>query len=147
MRSRHIAFGAAGAKSPVAVIFDVRQQAMHRVSILPAICYAVLFVFACCAAVQIGHWPYYAHPDPKDLPSLRTVYRAASYATLMGLVSVILLPVGHVMFRAFAAWRKWRIDQKTRGVALYCAGATLWIIDVVFGLTYSRWSLISWVFD
>ena len=123
---------------------------MYRVSVLPAICYAVLLVFACLAALQIGHWPYYAHPDPKELLSLRAVYLIASYATLLGVVSVVVLPACYAIFRTLAQWRKWRkwrFEKKPKGIILYSVGATLWILDFVLMFTHSRWSLMSWIFD
>ncbi|MEW4570709.1 hypothetical protein AB1L88_22825 [Tautonia sp. JC769] len=38
------------------------------VSALPFALLSSLYFFAVRAAFYLGHWPYYGHPDPKDLP-------------------------------------------------------------------------------
>src|SRR5690606_36140810 len=38
------------------------------VSALPLTWLSSLYFFAVRAAFYLGHWPYYGHPDPKDLP-------------------------------------------------------------------------------
>ncbi len=38
------------------------------VAALPFILLASLYTFAFRAALFLGHWPYYGHPNPKDLP-------------------------------------------------------------------------------
>ena len=35
---------------------------------LPLSYLTMLYTFALRAALYLGHWPYYGHPDPKDLP-------------------------------------------------------------------------------
>ena len=35
---------------------------------LPWLWLVLLYTFALRAAFFVGHWPYYSHPDPKDLP-------------------------------------------------------------------------------
>jgi hypothetical protein len=35
----------------------------------PWVLLASAYTFAFRAALYLGHWPYYAHPDPKDLPA------------------------------------------------------------------------------
>jgi hypothetical protein len=37
-------------------------------SALPVAIVANAYTFAVAVAVHLGRWPYYGHPDPKDLP-------------------------------------------------------------------------------
>ena len=124
------------AEQPVAIV----------AAFLPLACYLLLVAAAVYSWAVVGTWPSYGNPDPKDLP-VRTVYTIAIIATLVGIASVVVLPVLELAFMAVRrAWRKqWRPHGR-RIVAVYGIGALLWIVGVV------RWridagGLVNWIFD
>jgi len=120
---------------------------MKQISLLPLVCYAAVLCYACYAASLLGHWPYYAHPDPKELPGPSFV-TIAGLVVLLGLLSVIVLPFGYGIYRAIAAWKKHPVTSQTKPVLLYCAGAALWVLDVAPEFMRLPWSsLASWVMD
>src|SRR6478736_1227547 len=118
---------------------------MRRLSILPLACYGVLLAYACYAWLQVGHWPYYAHPDPKELPH-RDLLRLASAVFLVGALSVTAIPVGYLVWRAMAIWRKKPTLPHRKPVVLYLAGVALWGLDFAAEFTAVPWtSTIGWV--
>ena len=120
---------------------------MSRLSPIPLVCYLILVAYACYAAATIGHWPYYAHPDPSELP-LPSLGNVVLLTTLAGLLSVLLLPVLYGSYRALAAWRKWPISPSRKAVGLYAIGAALWSLDVTFEFVNGPLpSLAGWIFD
>ena len=54
---------------------------------IPIIAFLALFGFAAVAWGRVGHWPYYANPDPKDL-ALPFLHAAALLAYPLALVSI-----------------------------------------------------------
>jgi hypothetical protein len=120
---------------------------MRRFSLLPLACYGVLIAYACYAWFQIGHWPYYAHPDPKELPH-RVLLNIATFAFLVGICSVIIVPVGYLIWRMVMAWRKKPAPPHRRPVLWYLAGVALWVLDSVAEPAAMPWtSNISWLLD
>ena len=69
------------------------------VALLPLACYVILTGAACYSWAVFGNWPSYGNPDPKNLP-VRAVYTLAAVATLVGIVSVLLLPIAEIAFGA-----------------------------------------------
>jgi hypothetical protein len=120
---------------------------MNRISLLPLVCYAVLLCFAGQAALTLGHWPHYNHPDPKRLygPLLMGV---AGVTMLLGLLSVVALPCGYGIYRAVMAGSKRPVISAAKPAWVYGAGATLWILDITAEFTRLPWpSLAGWIMD
>ena len=120
---------------------------MKQLTILPLLGYAVLLGYAGYATVVIGHWPYYAHPDPKDLPG-PTLLRIVSGAMAVSLAMVVALPIGYAIRRAVAAWKKQSLAPHPAPLLIYGAGALVWILDLAAEFTPLPWSsLTSWMLD
>lgn len=116
-------------------------------SLLPLACYGALIAYACYAWFQVGHWPHYAHPDPKELPH-RVLLNLTSVVFLVGVGSVIFVPAGYLVWRGVAAWRKKAISPHRRPVAVYLTGVALWVLDFAAEFTAMPWtSNISWLLD
>lgn len=83
---------------------------------IPMIAFVALFGFAGVAWVRVGHWPYYANPDPKDL-ALPFLHAAALLAYPLALVSIptCLLVV-------ILSWE----SLKRHHVIMFTLGASLW---------------------
>ena len=120
---------------------------MRRLSILPLACYAVIVGYGCYAWLQIGHWPYYAHPDPKELPH-RVLLHITSAVFLIGALSVMLIPAGYLLWRAVASWKKRPVPPHRTPVVLYLTGVALWVLDLLAEFTRVFWSSnIGWLMD
>lgn len=120
---------------------------MRHFSILPLACYAVIVCYGCYAWFQIGHWPYYAHPDPKELPH-RVLLDIASAVFLAGLLSVISIPAGYLLWRAVASWQKRPVPPHRTPVVLYLTGVAVWVLDLIAEFTRVFWSSnIGWLMD
>jgi hypothetical protein len=119
---------------------------MSRLSPIPLVCYAILVTYACYATVTIGHWPYYAHPDPKELP-FRPLMNVVVLTTFAGLLSVVGLPLLHSLHSLWQTWRKTERRPLSAGtLTFYLAGAVAWIADLTLTFADKR-SLTSWIFD
>ena len=120
---------------------------MRRFALLPLACYAVMFAYACYGAAVVGHWPYYAHPDPKELP-LRTLLYVVTIIMLIGALSVLLLPIGYAVWRLVLKLKDRAVPKHRTWVLLYAVGAAVWIIDFVGVRVRMPWrSLIEWMID
>lgn len=101
------------------------------ISWIPLAGFLVLIVFATNAYLRVGHWPYYSHPDPKELrlPWLRAASLLAVPVTLLsslvGLVSLVASP------------HRWR---KIHAI-LFLAGLGLW------ASIFWPHNLLAWVAD
>jgi hypothetical protein len=67
---------------------------------LPSMVLASLYTFAFRAALFLGHWPYYAHPDPKDLPE-----RFHPYSEFLEYLVPVMISVALTCLLAFAVPR------------------------------------------
>ena len=126
---------------------NLPNQSIARVAALvPVTCYGMLVAAACYTRVTVGNWPSYGNPDPKDLPH-SFVNVAAITASLIGIASVLLLPIAELAFMALRAfWRKeWR-PHGIRIVAVFAVGAVLWIAEIV-RLRNGAGGLVDWIFD
>ena len=120
---------------------------MKHLSWFPLICYGLVLVYACYAAAVVGHWPYYAHPDPKNLPWPELV-NVAMMIVLAGMASVVIVPLSYAVYRSVAAWRGIRIGPHGKVILIFCIGALLWIGDVAAEFADLPWrSLAGWVAD
>jgi hypothetical protein len=120
---------------------------MRRFTCLPLACYAGLLAYACYGWFQVGHWPYYAHPDPKELPH-DLLLRITSIVFLIGVLSILLTPLVYVVWRTLAAWKKWSVPAQGGPMILYLTGVTMWVLDFSAEFTKVPWtSTISWLLD
>ena len=117
----------------------------HPVSVLPIVCYAALLAYAIYAALVVGHWPYYSHPDPKELPA-GALTAAVLVITLFGLLSVVLIPVVYAGYRAIALWKRWQFRTAVSSIVIFTIGAAVWAIDFTL-IHVGKHSLISWILD
>jgi hypothetical protein len=120
---------------------------MRRLSLLPLFCFGIMLAYACYGAVVVGHWPYYAHPDPKELPA-RMLLQVVAMVMLIGAASVVCLPVGYAIWRGVLGVRKTPAPRHRVWVLWYLVGAIIWLLD--FGALHDRlpWhSVISWILD
>ena len=83
---------------------------------IPLLTFLALFGFAAIAWARVGHWPYCANPDPKDL-NLPFLHGAALFSLPIGFVSI---PACLLM--VIAAWS----SLKRRDVVAYTLGAAAW---------------------
>ncbi len=120
---------------------------MKRLSVLPLGCYAVMFAYACYVALMVGHWPYYAHPDPGTL-GLRSVGYAVAITMIVGALSVILLPIGYSFWHLVATLKHRAVPSHRKWTMLYAIGAMCWILDYAALHGWAPWhSIISWLVD
>jgi hypothetical protein len=120
---------------------------MRRFSLLPLASYGVVIAYACYAWFHLGHWPYYAHPDPKELPH-RALLNIASVAFLAGLFSLLVIPLGYGVWRGVLTWRKQAATPHHGPLAWYSAGLALWVLDLVAEFSRVPWtSNIGWLLD
>ena len=116
------------------------------VALLPLACYLLLAGAACYSWVVFGNWPSYGNPDPKN-PPVRAVYTIAAIATLVGIISILLLPIVEVAFLSVRRlWRKEWPPHGPRMFVLYGIGAVLWIVGLLRWRTDSG-GLVNWIFD
>ncbi len=120
---------------------------LKNLGLLPLVSYGVLIVYACYAWFQVGHWPYYSHPDPGELP-----HRVLNYFTgvifLVGALSILLVPVSLLIGRLIAGNREDSSSLLHRATVLYLAGAALWLLDYSAERTAVPWtSNIGWFID
>lgn len=120
---------------------------LKNLSLLPLLGYGAVIVHACYAWTQVGHWPYYAHPDPKELAHRLPGYIAA-VIFVAGALATLLLPFGLLVGRLIAAFRGNASSSLHRATALYLAGAALWLLDFSAEQTAVPWtSNIDWFVD
>ena|SRR5688500_11422903 len=119
-----------------------QQPIATVVALLPLACYVLLTGAACYSWTAFGNWPSYGNPDPKNLP-IRAIYTIAAGATLVGIASVLLLPIAEVAFMGVR--RQWRPHGR-RIFVLYGIGAVLWIVGLLRWRTDSG-GLVNWIFD
>ena len=119
---------------------------MKRISLLPLACYVIILCYAAYAASLIRHWPYYAHPDPKDLPSPTFLYAGAALVMLTGVLSVLTIPIGYSIARVMAVMKKQALAPHGIWILWFIAGSALWILDFVATHTDVAWvSMIGWL--
>jgi hypothetical protein len=134
-------------RHPVAVKPTFGWAILRILSLLPLICYGVLIAYARYAWFQVGHWPYYAHPDPTELPH-RVLLYITGVIVLVGMFSILLVPFGLLVGRVIAARRKDASSPLHRAAVLYLAGAALWLLDFAAEHTAMPWtSTFGWIID
>jgi hypothetical protein len=132
---------------PIAVKPTFGWAILRKLSLLPLVCFGVLIAYAGYAWFQVGHWPYYAHPDPKELPHRVLLYITGIFF-LVGIFSILLVPVGLLVGRVISARRNYASSPLQRATVLYLAGAALWLLDLAAVHTAMPWtSTIGWSID
>jgi hypothetical protein len=120
---------------------------MRRLSLLPLICFGIMMAYACYGAAVVGHWPYYAHPDPKELPA-RVPLTVGAFVMLIGAASLVCLPLGYGIWRIFLCLGKAPAAPHRAWVLWYLAGVSIWLLDFAAGHYWLPWhSTISWILD
>lgn len=106
-----------------------------------------MFAYACYGAIVVGHWPYYANPDPKVLPG-RLLLNFIGIVMLIGVLSALLLPFGYATWRIVMHLRHRPLPKHGTWVWVYAAGLVIWILDLTALYEWMSWhSLISWIID
>lgn len=96
------------------------QRAWAAVSWLPMMTFAVPIVFAAVAFVRVGNWPYYSHPDPKDL-RLPVLHVAALLCYPIALFSFLARGLAAVI---------WLVGFRKRDLLVFLIGAVLWLVGL-----------------
>lgn len=116
---------------------SVRWDAfLSFVAFAPCIAY---YSFAGVTAIYLGHWPYYAHPDPKELPD--------SFGTAM-LVVLFAQVVWVAAFWPILIWasvRMWRAQEFIQFMA-----AIVPAVLVLLNWVIMRWDphgVLDWFWD
>jgi hypothetical protein len=116
-------------------------------SLLPLTCYSVLLAYACYAWFHVGHWPHYAHPDPKELPH-RALLTITSVVAAVGFFSMLLVPAGFLVRRLVGFIRKQPMPWAQRAKVFFLAGAAVWVLDFSAELSRLPWSSnLGWLAD
>src|SRR5687768_16199731 len=120
---------------------------MRRFASLPLACYAVMLAYSCYGAAVVGHWPYHANPDPKELP-LRPLLHFVAIVMFTGGSSLFLLPMGYAVWRLVIRLKHCSPPNHRTWLLLYAAGGFLWILDFTAGFGRMPWhSIVSWILD
>ncbi|HEX2860434.1 MAG TPA: hypothetical protein VHN79_02295 [Lacunisphaera sp.] len=120
---------------------------MKYLSTLPLVCYALMFAFTCYVATVLGHWPYYANPDPKELRQSFLV-NAVTIAMLLGALSLLLVPLGYAIWRAALRIRQLQTPPHRAFLAVYFVGLTVWVFDLMALHGGMPWhSIVDWLLD
>ena len=79
---------------------------------------------------EVGHWPYYNHPDPKNL-EMPLYYGTAAIAFLVTVLFFVLIPITLVI-TGLVKWKMWAPKKKrilVTSLVLYSFGLGVWVID------------------
>lgn len=122
-----------------------KMSFLQAATSIPLIGYLGLTFFACLAALQVGHWPHYSSPDPKDV-RLPFVYMVASSLWVYSTVFVVIGAVALLVM----ALRRHRAKGLMRCLSYYLAGIFLWGLDASHAFPHGEtWSpgLFYWLID
>ncbi|MBK1879458.1 hypothetical protein JIN87_21410 [Pelagicoccus mobilis] len=109
---------------------------------MPLWAYLSLVGFALVSMGVYGHWPYYGHPDPKELemPFLSGMVGFLFVAAFF-LLPVVPLFIGAKVFVSWKAGWKESLGWVWASLVLYLAGVVLVVWDIQF------FGLINWMLD
>lgn len=111
---------------------------------LPLVAFVAVVGLAYYAWSVVGHWPVYAHPDPKDLPN--SAWRPILPWIVAGAVASVVLypPLAAVsLARAKLPARVW-LREHGMGLTVFCLGVGLWAIETS---VRGERGLLSWLLD
>jgi hypothetical protein len=96
---------------------------------VPLVAFIATILLACHSYAVTGHWPYYAHPDPKGLPN-------------GGLVAICLWPVLAAVFSlvvyplwALLVFVRTKLENKRLApeylwsMAVFVLGVGMWVVE------------------
>jgi hypothetical protein len=95
----------------------------------PLVAFVATVLLACHSYAVTGHWPFYAHPDPKGLPN--GVLLAICFWTFLAAVfSLVIypLPALHIVVSA-------KLEHKRLApgflwpMAIFVLGVGLWVVE------------------
>ena len=109
------------------------------IAALPLTLFGYIHAFAIRAALFLGHWPYFAHPDPKDLPG-----RFHSQYEFIDLLIPVMVSVSFTSLFASLVCRFARPSRKIP----YAIGMTLtfWVLSL-FLLILDPTGVVAWYMD
>ena len=93
----------------------------------PFPCYYVLLIYAGVAWHQVGHFPFYGHPDPKDM-GLDLIHDVVFLFCMIGGPLSLLASMGAVPLMLIAGSLR-RRPLRYVGVALLIAAFHFWFIN------------------
>jgi ABC-type microcin C transport system permease subunit YejB len=68
------------------------------------------------------------------------------YLSLLGVLSVVVTPLGYGIFRAIAARKRSILPSQAIVIVVFSVGAVAWAIDIMLMYTEGP-SLLSWILD
>lgn len=90
----------------------------------------IVVCFAAIATYRVGHWPFYSHPDPKDL-GLPVLHIAALFSYPVGVLS--LLAGLMLLIASPAKWSRADVVAFVAAGILWCVATPgrlfVWLID------------------
>jgi hypothetical protein len=122
----------------------LRRAALAVLGSLPLVAFFTTLAFAAYAWSVTGHWPYYAHPDPKELP-LTSVGHLWSASVVLAAVSLGVYPAAAIL--SFAMGRLSKVDWlrlNTWHVTAFVTGVVLWAGETI---VRGPRCLLSWLVD
>lgn len=121
---------------PLRVDVEVATWMVLGVAALPLAILSVVYVFAFRASLFLGRWPYYGHPDPKDLPD--NFHPSTEWLALAGPVATFAIQL--LVARLALGRRRWRLL-----IAAALIPAT-WLLCYVLTQT-DPGGVFDWFFD
>lgn len=114
-------------------------QVLASCAALPFILLASIYTFAFRAALFLGHWPYYAHPDPKDLPVHFHPHTEFLEFVIPTVASVIVTCLFVRTIMRFATWGR-------RLQFALLAAFLLWMLSYLL-LVSDDFGVLKWIMD
>jgi hypothetical protein len=109
------------------------------VGAFPVVLLATVFTHAYRAALYLGRWPYYGHPDPKDLPAgFHPPSQLLAYLVPVLALALSTIVPGHVIFR--------RVRRTRWLYAAISVVMLVWITSFVIA-SLDPGGVIEWIVD
>jgi hypothetical protein len=90
-------------------------------SLLPALYVPVLWGYGYCASTYLGHWPFYDHPDPKDM-HMKLLHSIVWASMLTSLGALLLWPI-----TAYSFWKRMSVRRFIANTLIFAvAVAAFW---------------------
>jgi hypothetical protein len=116
------------------------------VACVPLAGYAMLMAFVFVAYLQVGHWPTYSNPDPKDV--MIGHFRVGAYVPGFLLLVAAMVPVGTLMVLLHAmdefAQARGRLPRR---FALRLIVRTVACVAVCSVFLVQLGGLVNWLLD
>jgi hypothetical protein len=109
------------------------------VGAFPLVLLAMVFTHAYRASLYLGHWPFYGHPDPKDLPAgFHPSSQLVAYLVPVAAWVLSAIVPGHVIF--------WRVRRTLWLIAAIGVVMLIWIASCVIA-SLNPGGVIEWIID